>query len=195
MLRRPAQRSGLRPTRVKVRCVERYDRKMCGIAGYVSVAPTAATQSIVSRMTAAIAHRGPDASGFFTDEHAFLGHRRLSIIDLNTGGQPMYNEDGSLVIIYNGEIFNHADLRPALEQAGHVYSSRCDTETVLHAYEQHGPDCAKLFRGMFSLVIWDRRTKRLYALRDRLGIKPFYYFWNGEVFVFASEIKAILEHP
>ena len=146
-------------------------------------------------MTEAIAHRGPDAEGFFADSGTALGHRRLSIVDLATGAQPMTNEDESLWITYNGEIFNHADLRPELERAGHRYKSRSDTETVLHAYEQYGDKCVCQFRGMYAFAIWDRTHNRLFCARDRLGIKPFYYFWNGRLFAFASEIKALLEHP
>jgi len=146
-------------------------------------------------MTEAIAHRGPDADGFYADAGTALGHRRLSIVDLANGAQPMTNEDGSLWITYNGEIFNHADLRPELERAGHRYKSRSDTETVLHAYEQYGEQCVCQFRGMFAFAIWDRTHNRLFCARDRLGIKPFYYFWNGRLFAFASEIKALLLHP
>jgi asparagine synthase (glutamine-hydrolysing) len=169
---------------------------MCGIAGFVSTRPLPGPERLLARMTGEIAHRGPDAESFFLDEKAALGHRRLAIVDLATGAQPMYNEDASLVIVYNGEIFNHADVRPELEQAGHRFASHhSDTETIIHAYEQWGPDALSRFRGMFAFVLWDRQGKRLFAARDRLGIKPFYYFWNGQTFVFASEIKALLEHP
>lgn len=146
-------------------------------------------------MTDVISHRGPDGFGFYHDEHAKLGHRRLSIIDLAGGSQPMYNEDRSLVVVYNGEIYNHSDLRQPLEQAGHRYHSRCDTETLLHAYEEYGPASLEHYRGMFAFVIWDGRNRTLFGARDRLGIKPFYYFWDGRLFAFASEIKALLEHP
>ncbi len=168
---------------------------MCGIAGFVSAEPPPGAEALLARMTGLIRHRGPDGAGFHTGPTAFLGHRRLSIIDLAGGSQPMYNEDRSLAIVYNGEIFNHASLRPALENAGHRYASHCDTETILHAFEQHGPACLDLFRGMFSFAIWDSRRRLLFCARDRLGIKPFYYFFNGSAFVFASEIKAILAHP
>jgi len=146
-------------------------------------------------MTEAIRHRGPDDSGFFNDGRAFLGHRRLSIVDLAGGHQPMSNESSVRWIIYNGEVFNHADLRPELERAGHIYSSRCDTETILHAWEEYGDDCVSRFRGMFAFAIWDQPTQTLFCARDRLGIKPFYYFWDARLFAFASEIKALLEHP
>lgn len=168
---------------------------MCGIAGILLTDGSSADARLIRRMTDVIGHRGPDAAGFNTVGGVALGHRRLSIIDLATGDQPMTNEDGSLSIIYNGEVFNHADLRPALEQAGHCYKSRSDTETILHAYEQYGDDCVARFRGMFAFAIWDQAHKTLFCARDRLGIKPFYYFWNGRLFVFASEIKALLEHP
>ena len=168
---------------------------MCGIAGFVSIGAHAYPASVLERMTSSIAHRGPDGFGYFRDEFAALGHRRLSIVDLSGGGQPMYNEDDSLVIVYNGEIFNHAGLREPLEQAGHRYRSRCDTEMLVHAYEQWGPDSLSRFRGMFSDVLWDRNRRQLFGARDRLGIKPFYYYWDGRLFVFGSEIKALLEHP
>jgi asparagine synthase (glutamine-hydrolysing) len=168
---------------------------MCGIAGYVTRAPGVSPESLLIRMTDAIHHRGPDASGYYRDAFAALGHRRLSIIDVRDGHQPMANEDGSLHITYNGEIFNHADLRPALEKAGHQYRTRCDTETILHAYEQYGPDCVTRFRGMFSFAIWDEHARTLFCARDRLGKKPFYYYWDGRLFAFASEIKALLAHP
>lgn len=168
---------------------------MCGIAGFVTLAPGSSPDSAIARMTDIIRHRGPDASGYYRDPFASLGHRRLSIIDVRDGHQPISNEDGALWISYNGEIFNHADLRPALEQAGHQYRTRCDTETILHAYEQYGPDCVTRFRGMFSFAIWDKNARTLFCARDRLGKKPFYYYWDGRLFAFASEIKALLQHP
>ena len=146
-------------------------------------------------MTDVIAHRGPDASGFYVKGEVAMGHRRLSIIDLATGGQPMSNENDSLWITYNGEIFNHADLRPELEAAGHRYKSHCDTETILHSYEQFGDQCVSRYRGMFAFAIWDDVHKQLFCARDRLGIKPFYYYRDRRLFAFASEIKALLQHP
>ena len=173
---------------------------MCGIAGFVTVAPAGDGVGILGRMAEAIRHRGPDDFGFYHDPWAHLSQRRLSIIDLQGGHQPMNNrtktnETGALWIAFNGEIYNHAALRPALEQAGHRYRSRSDTETILHAYEQHGAECLPLLRGMFAFVIWDAGRQRLFCARDRLGIKPFYYYWDGRLFAFASEIKALLEHP
>lgn len=168
---------------------------MCGIAGYITARARPYPPSVLRRMNDAIVHRGPDGSGYYEDDHASLGHRRLSIIDLSGGGQPMANEDESLWVIYNGEIFNHASLRPDLERLGHRYHSRCDTETILHAYESHGERSLQQYRGMFSFVLWDKDKKQLFGARDRLGIKPFYYYFDGQLFAFASEIKALLEHP
>jgi len=168
---------------------------MCGIAGFVNLTPGSAPAGTLERMTGVIAHRGPDGAGFYRDSFAELGHRRLAIIDVAGGQQPISNETGHLWIIYNGEIFNHAEVRPDLERAGHVYRTRSDTETVVHAYEEYGPDCLSRFRGMFAFALWDRSTRTLLCARDRLGIKPFYYYWDGELFAFASEIKALLQHP
>jgi asparagine synthase (glutamine-hydrolysing) len=168
---------------------------MCGIAGFVDLARQPDPDGVLGRMTGAIQHRGPDDFGYHSDESVRLGHRRLSIIDLATGHQPMANEDSTLWIVYNGEIFNHAALRAGLEQAGHRYQTHSDTETILHAYEQHGAGCVDHFRGMFAFALWDRPNRRLFCARDRLGIKPFYYYWDGRLFAFASEIKALLQHP
>ena len=167
---------------------------MCGIAGIFSRrAPHA--PALIRRMTDAIRHRGPDADGFFEDRFCSLGHRRLSIIDVATGQQPMRNEDRRLVIVYNGEIYNHADLDRSLCDLGHTYRSHCDTETILHAYEQYGPDALRKLRGMFAFAIWDRDRQELFCARDRMGVKPFYFYHDANVFLFASEMKALLEHP
>ena len=169
---------------------------MCGIAGFVNGAEgNEFAGRVLGRMMETLRHRGPDDSGVYQDEVISLGHRRLSIIDLAGGHQPMSNEDGTLWVIYNGEIFNHAALRPELERAGHRYRTNSDTETILHAWEQYGPDCVLRFRGMFAFAIWDARGRTLFCARDRLGIKPFYYVWRDGWFGFASEIKALLEHP
>jgi asparagine synthase (glutamine-hydrolysing) len=168
---------------------------VCGIAGFVTTAPEGRAIGILGRMADAIRHRGPDDFGFYHDPWAHLGQRRLAIVDVQGGHQPMSDKSGDLWITLNGEIYNHAALRPALEQAGHRFESRSDTETILHAYQEHGADCLRLFRGMFAFAIWDARRQRLFCARDRLGIKPFYYYWDGRLFAFASEIKALLEHP
>lgn len=170
---------------------------MCGIAGFVHASPPEASSSLatLARMRELIAHRGPDGQGVWNDEHAYLGHLRLAIVDLAGGHQPMPNEDENLWLTYNGEVFNHASLRPALEAAGHRYRNRSDSETLIHAYEEYGPAGVEKYRGMFAYAIWDRRKRELFAVRDRFGIKPFYYYWDGNVFVFASEIKALFAHP
>lgn len=141
-----------------------------------------------------ITHRGPDEEGLFIDGNVGLGHRRLSIVDVASGHQPMTNEDGSLHITYNGEIYNHADYRESLEAKGHVYQTHCDTETILHLYEEHGSSCVDYLRGMFAFAIWDQRKRELFIARDRLGVKPLYYVHrdDGSLF-FGSEIKALLE--
>jgi len=141
-----------------------------------------------------ITHRGPDDEGIFIDGAVGLGHRRLSIVDVAAGHQPMTNEDGSLHITYNGEIYNHADFREGLEARGHVYQTHCDTETILHLYEEHGEHCVDYLRGMFAFAIWDQRRKELFVARDRLGVKPLYYVHtdDGSLF-FGSEIKTLLE--
>ncbi|MEQ1885799.1 MAG: asparagine synthase (glutamine-hydrolyzing) [Bryobacteraceae bacterium] len=170
---------------------------MCGIAGYLETERSApSAPDVLERMTRAIRHRGPDAHGLKHAGPVALGHRRLSIVDLSEAGQqPMSNETGDTWIVYNGEVFNHASLRPALERAGHRYHSHTDTETILHSWEEHGAECLQQFRGMFAFALWEEKTQTLFCARDRLGIKPFYYYWDQKVFVFASEIKALLEHP
>ena len=167
---------------------------MCGIAGIVSsdgLRPDDSTRAIAMRDV--LAHRGPDDAGLHCDGFAALAHRRLSIVDLKSGHQPLSNEDGSVWVVFNGEIYNHADLRPPLEAAGHRYRTRCDTETIVHAYEQWGDACVERFRGMFALAVWDANRRRLLLARDRLGIKPLYWTLARGRLLFASEIKSILE--
>ena len=170
--------------------------QVCGIAGVVDLGglfePDAAA---VGRMTAALHHRGPDDSGSFVDAHAGLGHARLSIIDLATGHQPMCNEDESVWIVFNGEIYNFPDLHASLTARGHRFRSRCDTEAIVHLYEDHGERCVDHLRGMFAFAIWDQKRRRLLLARDRIGIKPLYYRHDGTRLLFGSEIKAILEAP
>ena len=167
---------------------------MCGIAGFVSVEglPNAAADRAL-RMRDSITHRGPDAAGLWHDEHAVLAHRRLSIVDLSGGQQPLSNETGSVWVIFNGEIYNHADVRRELEAFGHTYRTKSDTETIVHAYEQWGEECVQRFRGMFAFALWDAPKRRLLLVRDRLGIKPLYWTLRGDTLLFASEIKAIFE--
>jgi asparagine synthase (glutamine-hydrolysing) len=168
---------------------------MCGIAGFASTEPGKGAPETLERMTGSIRHRGPDDRGFFQDEFVSLGHRRLSIVDLALGHQPLCNETRDVWIVFNGEIFNHAELRRDLEKAGHRYATRSDTETIVHAYEEYGAAAAERLRGMFALAIWDGKRRTLFCARDRLGKKPFYYYWDGRLFAFASEIKTLLEHP
>jgi asparagine synthase (glutamine-hydrolysing) len=162
---------------------------MCGIYGIV--APNV-SQSFLERATTTLAHRGPDDAGYYRDDHAGLGHRRLSIIDLSGGHQPILNEDRTKVIVFNGEIYNHNEIRERLLARGHRFATRSDTEAILHAYEEWGEDCVTRLRGMFALAIWDMTTRTLFLARDRLGIKPLFYSAVGGDFSFASEMKAIL---
>jgi asparagine synthase (glutamine-hydrolysing) len=169
---------------------------MCGICGIVNFNATEpVNRHLVEQMTSAQAHRGPDDHGYFVEGNVGLGHRRLSIIDLAGGKQPIFNEDESVVVVFNGEIYNFADLTSDLVARGHRFATRSDTETIVHAYEEYGVECMKDFRGMFAFAIWDKRQKRLFLVRDRLGIKPVYYYAGKDFFAFASEIKSLLEHP
>jgi asparagine synthase (glutamine-hydrolysing) len=171
---------------------------MCGINGIAlsSSSRRELTAFAVERMRDLIMHRGPDDAGLFIDKagKVGLGHRRLSIVDVTAGHQPMTNEDGSLQIIFNGEIYNHADHRPGLKALGHFYATDCDTETILHLYEEHGHRCVEHLRGMFAFAIWDQRKSELFIARDRLGVKPLYYAHtdDGSLY-FGSEIKVLLE--
>jgi asparagine synthase (glutamine-hydrolysing) len=165
---------------------------MCGIAGLVSSEPLDPDAPLrVARMRDVITHRGPDDCGMYCDAQAVLGHRRLSIVDLRNGQQPLSNERRDVWVTFNGEIYNHADVRHELEARGHTYRTRSDTETIVHAYEEWGDDCVDRFNGMFAFAIWDENRRRLLLARDRLGIKPLYWARCGEQLVFGSEIKAI----
>ncbi|MGH9372008.1 MAG: asparagine synthase (glutamine-hydrolyzing), partial [Vicinamibacterales bacterium] len=169
---------------------------MCGIAGRLNYDPAdAVDRARLVAMTDAVTHRGPDAAGYFLDGAIGLGHRRLSIIDLATGDQPLANEDGSVQVVFNGEIYNFADLRRELEAHGHQFRTSSDTEVIVHGYEQWGEQAVERFRGMFACAIWDARARRLLLARDRLGVKPLYYAQVGGGIVFGSEIKSLLEHP
>jgi asparagine synthase (glutamine-hydrolysing) len=170
---------------------------MCGICGVFSLnGPlNPAAREAVSDMNAALAHRGPDGDGYFADTSAALGHRRLAIIDVAGGDQPIANEDGTCLIVFNGEIYNHRGLRPFLESKGHRFKTASDTETILHAYEQFGPACVERLEGMFAFVIYDGRRRQLFAARDRLGKKPFFYTVLDGVFHFASELPALARSP
>jgi asparagine synthase (glutamine-hydrolysing) len=166
---------------------------MCGIFGIVSDNPQ--HFAYADRQLRTIIHRGPDEEGSWKGDGVYLGNRRLSIIDLTTGRQPIFNEDRTLCIVYNGELYNFLDLRPRLESYGHVFTTHSDTEVVLHSFEQWGIDCLRRFNGMFAFAVWDTRKRRLVIARDRIGEKPLYYYVAGDRIVFGSEIKAIVADP
>lgn len=168
---------------------------MCGICGVFDLGGKPVDTELVHRMASAIRHRGPDGEGFFIAGRIGLGHRRLSIIDLAGGAQPISNEDDTIQIVFNGEIYNFIELRKDLEAAGHRFKTRSDTEVILHGYEEWGVDCVNRFNGMFAFAIWDQNQQRLFIARDHLGIKPLYYARVGDRLLFASEIKALLEDP
>jgi len=169
---------------------------MCGIAGIYSEVKDSDDRRHIVKMCDIISYRGPDGHGFYNDAFISLGHRRLSIIDLSDNGlQPMCNEDETLWITYNGEIYNYKELKSDLIGKGHCFKSNTDTEVILHLYEEEREGCLHKLRGMFAFAIWDTRRKSLFCARDRFGIKPFHYFFGRGKFIFASEIKAILQHP
>ena len=169
---------------------------MCGIAGILELKKNAqASPAILRQMCDVMTHRGPDDEGIYTEGRAGIGMRRLSIVDLATGHQPISNEGGSLWIVFNGEIYNHQSLRELLIAHGHSYRTRSDTETIIHLYEEYGKECVQHLRGMFAFAIWDSKQKRLFIARDRLGIKPLYYRMSADSFLFGSEIKVLLAHP
>lgn len=168
---------------------------MCGIAGIVSIGEKPVRSEELRAMCAAMVHRGPDDEGIYIGRGVGLGMRRLSIIDLDTGRQPVCNEDGSVWVVLNGEIYNYRELRRDLERRGHRFRSRTDTETIVHLYEEYGVDCVDKLRGMFSFAVWDERSETLLLARDRLGIKPLYFTQTGRRFAFASELKVLLQLP
>ncbi len=169
---------------------------MCGICGYYNLKGSEASQSILRKMASAIAHRGPDGEGYYTDRMAALGHRRLSIIDLSDNGkQPMLSQGGNYAIVYNGELYNYKELQKDLIAKGYCFQSKCDTEVVLYAYIEWGEKCLDLFNGMFAFVVYDKVRREFFCARDRYGIKPFYYALVGDTFLFGSEQKAIYAHP
>lgn len=168
---------------------------MCGIAGFLPRFEIAEKRELLKRMTDIITYRGPDEEGHFIRDNVAMGMRRLSIIDLKGGSQPIYNEDETIAIVYNGEVFNYKDLQNELKSLGHIFKSDCDTETIVHAYEEYGFDCINKLNGMFGFAIWDSKKEILFIARDRLGVKPMHYYHDDESFVFGSEIKSILEFP
>ena len=165
---------------------------MCGIAGIALGAADTYARDDLRRVVEVLAHRGPDGTGFFFDDAMWLGHQRLSIIDPARGKQPMFNEDESVAVVCNGEIYNFPDLKDELERRGHRFATSCDTEVIPHLYEEYGLDFVERLDGMFALAVWDRPRRRLVLARDRMGIKPLYYAETRGGFVFASELRAVL---
>ncbi|MEI6218978.1 MAG: asparagine synthase (glutamine-hydrolyzing), partial [bacterium] len=164
---------------------------MCGIAGYIKRDGEVEVRTVKS-MCDMIRHRGPDDEGFFVRGSVGLGMRRLSIIDIAGGHQPIFNEQGTICTVFNGEIYNYKELRLVLHAHGHKFSTRTDTEVLVHQYEESGSKCVSALNGMFAFAIWDEQQQRLFIARDRMGIKPLYYYFDGERFLFASEIKSLL---
>jgi len=165
---------------------------MCGITGRINFDNDQKISEFeLKEMTDSLVDRGPDDEGYYIHENVGLGFRRLSIIDLSSGHQPLSNEDGSIWIVFNGEIYNYRELQDNLKKQGHVFSTQSDTETIIHLYEQYGTQCLQFLRGMFAFSIWDNNKRQLFCARDRFGIKPFYYYTDDEKFLFGSEIKAI----
>src|SRR6202049_3602037 len=175
---------------------------MCGICGVIGIKHTEQAEAVTRRMMEAIRHRGPDEDGLLVAPSAAFGMRRLSIIDLPGGHQPVFNEAGNVAVVYNGEIYNFRQLRNTLEGRGHAFRTHSDTEVIVHAYEEWGEKCLRELRGMFAFALWDARASgtsgdaarhaRVFIARDRLGIKPLYFYRSGNQLVFASEIKALL---
>ena len=169
---------------------------MCGICGVTYFDRERNVSELeVKSMCDVIQHRGPDDEGWVTKGNYGLGMRRLSIIDLSTGRQPISNEDGSIWIVFNGEIYNHVELRDELIKKGHKFQTKCDTEAIVHAYEEYGEECPKKLNGMFGFAILDLRKRILFLARDRLGIKPLYYYHDSRKFAFGSDLKSILQVP
>src|SRR5258708_6085649 len=169
---------------------------MCGIFGLFDAdASTPVDRRLLQRMGDVLVHRGPDGGGVYTDHGFGMGMRRLSIIDLKTGDQPLANEDGSVWVVFNGEIYNYRELTTELLEKGHRFATASDTEVLVHLYEEHGEACVDKLRGMFAFAVWNRSRRTLFLARDRLGIKPLYYAQTPQGFVFGSELKAVAQRP
>src|SRR6185312_8323961 len=167
---------------------------MCGITGIVHFdRDKAISPAVLKNMSDSIYHRGPDDEGLYINQNVGLGFRRLSIIDLSTGHQPLSNQNDRIYIVFNGEIYNYLEQRKKLKQKGYTFKTTTDTEVILHLYQEYGVDCLQYLRGMFAFAIWDGNKQQLFCARDRFGIKPFYFYSDEEKFVFGSEIKAILK--
>jgi len=165
---------------------------MCGIAGYIDLKKKQADASVLKKMTDCIAYRGPDAEGFYVKDNVAIGHRRLSIIDVVGGTQPMLSEDEEITLSFNGEIYNYLELKEELKSLGHTFRTNSDTEVVIKAYRTWGTECQQKFNGMWAFAIWDKAKQALFLSRDRFGEKPLHYFFNDEYLVFGSEIKSLV---
>src|SRR5690348_6041824 len=164
---------------------------MCGIAGFIDMQRSRDdAERLIDNMCEVIRHRGPDDQGVWIGDGVALGMRRLAILDLAGGHQPIFNEDESIFVVFHGEIYNYRELQKNLQERGHHFRTDSDTEVIVHAYEEHGDDCVKHLRGMFTFALWDRTRRRLLAARDRVGKKPFNYYWDGQRFIFGSEVKS-----
>jgi asparagine synthase (glutamine-hydrolysing) len=168
---------------------------MCGICGFCFPDKKQIDFNVLKKMTSALKHRGPDDEGYYTDAGIALGHRRLSIIDLNTGKQPIHNEDESVYVVFNGEIYNFPELKKDLESRGHAFYTKTDTEILVHLYEEMREGLLEEINGMFAFALWDKKSKKLFLARDRIGIKPLYYSYNSNGLAFSSEPKALLQLP
>ncbi|MDP2985775.1 MAG: asparagine synthetase B, partial [Hydrogenophaga sp.] len=170
---------------------------MCGISGlFDTQGQRDFDRALAARINNIQAHRGPDEDDLHFEPGLALGHRRLSVIDLATGQQPLFNEDGSVGIVFNGEIYNFEELVPELQALGHTFKTRSDTEVIVHAWEAWGPACVHRLRGMFAFALWDRNQQTLFLARDRMGVKPMHYAWLADgTFIFGSELKVITAHP
>ena len=170
---------------------------MCGISGFMRYHESIrhSDRGVLKKMNEVLYHRGPDAQDIYVHENLALGFTRLSIIGLNNGMQPLFNEDESLVLVCNGEIFNYIELRQDLQSRGHIFSSETDVEVILHLYEEHGPDFINMLNGQFAFALFDKKRRTLLCARDHLGIIPFFYTVKNDTFIFGSEIKALLQHP
>jgi len=178
-----------------VRAAKKRSIAICGIAGILGTDECPPDPAVLAAMCDALRHRGPDDEGFYCHGPVALGQRRLSIIDLATGRQPLANEDGSVWVTFNGEIYNFQELRPELERRGHQFATRSDTEVIVHAYEEYGADCVRRFRGMFAFAVWDEKRRTLFLARDRVGKKPLFFGWAGGQFLFGSELQGLLRSP
>lgn len=168
---------------------------MCGFCGFNDKRSKKDKEKIIKSMADRIIHRGPDSDGYYVDNDVALGFRRLSIIDLKGGSQPIYNEDNTIAITFNGEIYNYQALRDELIKCGHKFRTNTDTEVIVHGYEEWDTEVFNKLRGMYGIIIYDINKKKIIGARDIFGIKPFYYYKNNGLFMFASEIKSFLSHP